>query len=264
MVDGEEYFRGLSVIAEEPSGRAHAWYVFFAAVSGRASRQTRSGWILQKWEGHPMFRRLPSRSPVRYSIRQMQSGNYRHDQGEVTKLLVALSEGNHEALDKLFPIVYGALQRVAHRQLLSERRDHTLNTTALVHEVYLKLVKLDRVQWKGRAHFFALAAQAMRLILVDYARQHRAAKRGSGAPHLSLDEIVVMTPSHAEELLSLDTALQSLEAINERHARVVECRFFGGMGVKETAAVLGISSATVKRDWTMARAWLNRELSMAD
>ncbi len=187
-----------------------------------------------------------------------------HDQGEVTKLLVALSEGNHEALDKLFPIVYGALQRVAHRQLLSERRDHTLNTTALVHEVYLKLVKLDRVQWKGRAHFFALAAQAMRLILVDYARQHRAAKRGSGAPHLSLDEIVVMTPSHAEELLSLDTALQSLEAINERHARVVECRFFGGMGVKETAAVLGISSATVKRDWTMARAWLNRELSMAD
>ncbi len=156
------------------------------------------------------------------------------------------------------------LQRVAHRQLLSERRDHTLNTTALVHEVYLKLVKLDRVQWKGRAHFFALAAQAMRLILVDYARQHRAAKRGSGAPHLSLDEIVVMTPLHTEELLSLDTALRSLEAINERHARVVECRFFGGMGVKETAVVLGISSATVKRDWTMARAWLNRELSMAD
>jgi RNA polymerase sigma factor (TIGR02999 family) len=183
---------------------------------------------------------------------------------DVSKLLVALTEGDRGALDELFPIVYESLRRVAHRQLMDERPDHTLNTTALVHEAYLKLVKLPRVQWKGRAHFFALAAQAMRNILVDYARLHRAAKRGGGEPRLSLDGVVAMTPARAGDLLALDAALTQLEALNARHARVVECRFFGGMGVKETAAVLGTSPATVKRDWVMARAWLNRALSNGD
>ena len=181
-------------------------------------------------------------------------------QGEVTKLLIASTEGDREAVDQLFPIVYDELQRIAHRRLRHERPDHTLGTTALVHEAYLKLVDLDQIQYKGRSHFFAVAAQAMRNILVTYAHRRNAQKRGGGQPALLLDEVNVMTPGYAAELLSLNEALKRLEAINARYGRVVECRFFGGMTVEETAEALGVSPATVKRDWTMARAWLHREL----
>ena len=184
-----------------------------------------------------------------------------NDQREVTKLLLVLTEGDREALDQLFPLVYDELRRIAHRRLRHERPDHTLNTTALVHEAYLKLVDLDQIQYKGRAHFFAVAAQAMRNILVSYAHRRNTQKRGGGQPALSLDEVNVMAPEYAAELLSLNEALKRLEAINARLGRVVECRFFSGMTVEETAEALEVSPATVKRDWTMARAWLLRELN---
>jgi RNA polymerase sigma factor (TIGR02999 family) len=182
------------------------------------------------------------------------------DQGDVTRLLRAFTKGDGAALDHLFPIVYDELRSIAHRRLMHERRGHTLNTTALVHEAYLKLVDLDQIRYQGRAHFFAVAAHAMRNILVSYAHRRNRKKRGGGRMPIPLDEVDVMTPAYASDLLSLNDALKQLEAVNERHGRVVECRFFGGMSVEETAEALDISPATVKRDWTMARAWLLREL----
>ena len=180
--------------------------------------------------------------------------------GKVTQLLNASADGDREAFDQLFPIVYSGLRRIAHRRMQGERSDHTLNTTALVHEAYLKLVDLDRIQYKGRAHFFAVAAQAMRNILVSYAYRRKTAKRGGDQAKLPLDDVVVMTEERAEEVLALDEALQRLKHLNERGHQVVECRFFGGMSIEETAIALDISPATVKRDWNLARAWLNREL----
>ena len=165
------------------------------------------------------------------------------------------------ALDDMVPLVYAELRQIAHRQLYSERPDHTLNTTALVHEAYLKLSGLDRMQWKSRAHFFAIAAQAMRYILVNYAVRRTAAKRGGNQVVLPLDEAGQIAADSVEDLLALHEALKRLEALGERPCRVVECRFFGGMTVEETAEALDISPATVKRDWQAARAWLNRELS---
>ena len=179
---------------------------------------------------------------------------------EVTRLLQALGEGRQEAFDELFPQVLDALRRIAHRQLRHERDDHTLNTTALVHEAYLKLVRLDRIRWQNRAQFFALAAQAMRRVLVTYAERRRARKRGGGAERVPLDEEALMTDRQSEELLALDEALTRLRALSERQHAVVECRFFSGLSIEETAAALGVAAATVKRDWTLARAWLNREL----
>jgi len=163
-------------------------------------------------------------------------------------------------LDDVFPAVYEELRRVAHRHLRGERTEHTLGTTALVHEAYLELAKLDHIRWPGRAYMLAAASRAMRRILVDYAVARRAQKRGGGVGAEPLDDAVVMAVSRGEELLALDEALDRLVNANERCARVVECRFFGGMSVEETAEALGTSAATVKRDWTMARAWLNREL----
>jgi RNA polymerase sigma factor (TIGR02999 family) len=181
---------------------------------------------------------------------------------EISNLLIAWNEGDRAALDRLFPIVYRELRRIAHRQLRGERAGHTLSTTALVHEAYFKLVQLDRIQWQNRAQFFAIAARAMRRILVDYALARRRKKRGGGQPALSLDDVIVMVNTQADELLAVDQALQRLEAIDARHARVVECRVFAGLSVEETAEALDISPATVKRDWALARAWLNRELSV--
>jgi RNA polymerase sigma-70 factor, ECF subfamily len=182
---------------------------------------------------------------------------------DVTRLLVELTDGNEQALDRLFPLVYDHLRNVAQGELRRERSDHTLNATALVHEAYLKLVQLDRITWEGRAHFYGAAAQAMRRILISYARMKKAEKRGSGADHVPIDDVVVAARSRPAELVALDEALTRLEAMNERQARVVECRYFAGMSVEETAEVLNTSPATVKRDWAVARAFLNRELGSA-
>ncbi len=182
-------------------------------------------------------------------------------QGEVTRLLAELTRGGRDALDQLMPLVYEELRRVAHRRLENERSDHTFATTDLVHEAYLKLIGLDRIEWQSRVQFFAVAAQAMRRILVDYAARRTAQKRGGGRQKVSLDEIQLPVEESAEGVLALDDALQRLAAIDERHSRVVECRYFAGMSIEETAEALGVSPATVKRDWTLARAWLHRELS---
>jgi len=165
-------------------------------------------------------------------------------------------------MDDLLPLVYGELKRIAARQLSRERPDHTLSTTALVHEAWLELSSLDRIKWQNRSHYLALAAQAMRRVLIDHAVAKRAQKRGGGQHAEPLDDdALVLVERRAEELLDLNTALDRLGTLDQRQMRVVECRFFGGMSVEETAEALHLSPATVKRDWMLARAWLNRELS---
>ena len=165
-------------------------------------------------------------------------------------------------MDDLFTLVYAELRRIAARQLRTERAGHTLCTTALVNEAWMELAKLNRIQWQSRSHFLALAAQAMRRVLIDYAIARRTLKRGGGRAIESIEEdALLVVRESADEFIALDDALQRLMALNERHARIVECRFYGGMSVEETADALDISPATVKRDWTLARAWLNRELA---
>jgi RNA polymerase sigma factor (TIGR02999 family) len=186
------------------------------------------------------------------------------EQADVTELLLAAADGDSSALERLMPVVYTELQRLAHRRLGAERTDHTLSTTALVHEAYLKLMKLDRLNWQNRAQFMAIASRLMRQILVDYARRRRTDRRGGGRLPVELNAAegeASTSAEPAEEVLALHQALRDLEEINHRHARIVECRFFGGMSIAETAEALAMSPATVKRDWVMARAWLNRELS---
>lgn len=183
------------------------------------------------------------------------------DSRDITQALADLTAGDREALDRLLPVVYNHLRGIAQRELRRERPDHTLNATALVHEAYLRLVQLDRIDWEGRAHFFGAAARAMRRILISYARMKKADKRGSGAAHLNLDDVIVVARERPDRLLALDEALERLSEINQRQASIVECRYFAGMAVEETGAALGISPATVKRDWALARAWLNRELA---
>jgi RNA polymerase sigma-70 factor, ECF subfamily len=179
----------------------------------------------------------------------------------VTALLEQFAGGDAEALDRLFPLVYEELRRVAHRQMHAERSGHTLDTTALVHEAYMKLVRHPpRVQWQSRIHFFAIAARAMRQILVNHAKSRSRAKRGGDATLISLEEAVTRPEERPEELIALDEALRRLEAIDERQSRVVELRYFGGLTIEETAQVLSISVVTVKRDWATARAWLYREV----
>ena len=184
------------------------------------------------------------------------------ERADITGFLRELSQGRPGALDRLIPIVYDNLRRIAHGQLRGERPDHTLNTTALVNEAYLKLVNVRQVEWRDRAHFFAVAARLMRRILIDYARARQREKRGGDAVQVPLSDAhdVPLGPA-ADDLLALDDALARLEAQSERQCRVVECRCFAGMTLEETAAALGISVVTVKRDWTFSRAWLNRELA---
>jgi RNA polymerase sigma factor (TIGR02999 family) len=166
------------------------------------------------------------------------------------------------ALDDLFAAVYATLHRLAHRQLQHEAAGHTLGTTGLVHEAWLELARLEHIRWPSRAYVLASASRAMRRILIDHAVARRAQKRGGGVVADTLDDdAVAMAMSRSEALLELDEALERLSAVHERYGRVVECRFFGGMSVEETAEALGTSPATVKRDWTYARAWLNRELA---
>ena len=180
---------------------------------------------------------------------------------EITRALQAAGGDAGAALERLLPAIYEELRGIAKRELRAERPEHTLTPTALVHEVYLKLVKLERVSFESRAHFFGACAQEMRRILISWARKRQADRRGSGAEHVPLDNAVIVAQTRPADLISLDEALTRLALLDARQARVVECRFFAGMDVEETAAVLGISPATVKRDWTAARAWLNRELA---
>ena len=180
---------------------------------------------------------------------------------QVTQLLVEWSNGDQEALEQLTPLVYGELRRLAGRYLRKERPDHTLQATALVHEAYLRLIDQRNVRWQNRAHFFGVAAQMIRRILVDHARSRHAAKRGAMAPKLSLDEAIALPDRKEFDLVALDDALNSLAKIDPQQARIVELRFFTGLTVEETAEVLSISPATVKRDWVTAKAWLYRDIS---
>jgi len=182
--------------------------------------------------------------------------------GEVTRLLQDCSDGNRDALDKLLPLVYNELRRLAHSYLSHERPDHTLQTTALVHEAYLKLIDQRSVNWQNRAQFFAISAQAMRRILLDNARRHTAAKRGSGGQKISLDDVATLSVDSANEsLIALDLALQKLETIDAAQSEIVELRYFGGLTIEETAAVLKISPSSVQREWTVARAWLYKAIT---
>ena len=183
------------------------------------------------------------------------------DKREITALLVDWQKGDQAALEELLPLVYDELRRVASAYMRRERPDHTLQTTALVHEAYLRLVRRKDVKWQTRAHFFAVAAQVMRHILVDYARGARRAKRGSGIPPMELSEVAVLSEDRAEELLAVNSALENLSTIDPRKSRVFEMRYFGGMSVEEAAEALNVSPATVARDWRMAIAWLRREIS---
>lgn len=180
---------------------------------------------------------------------------------EVTGLLRAWSAGDPEALEKLTPLVYHELHRAARRYMAGERPSHTLQATALINEVYLRLIDAKRMNWQNRAHFFAICAQLMRRILTDFARSRRYQKRGGGAAHMPLDEELVVGLQADRELVELDDALNKLALLDERKSRVVELRFFGGLDVKETARVLNVSSDTVMRDWRLAKVWLVRELS---
>lgn len=182
----------------------------------------------------------------------------------VTEMLAQWSDsGNREALDNLMPIVYEELRRQAARYLQRERGDHTLQTTALVHEAYVRLIDQVNVRWQNRAHFYAIAAEMMRRILVDHARRRHAAKRGGDAVKVTLDEAVNAAGERDLDLIAVDEALTKLAALDQQQARVVEMRFFGGLNVDETAEVLGISERTVKRDWSVAKAWIRRELRVA-
>ena len=183
----------------------------------------------------------------------------RSSEDRVEELLRGVRAGDRAAFDELFPLIYDTLRGIAHRKLAGERAGDALRTTELVHEAYLKLVRLNRIEWQGRAHFLAIAAQSMRNILVNYALHRKAAKRGGGADR-PLDEALAVAEAPAADLLALHAALERLERLDARQSRVIECRFFAGMSIEETAEALGVSPASVKRDWALARAWLNREL----
>jgi RNA polymerase sigma-70 factor (ECF subfamily) len=179
----------------------------------------------------------------------------------VTQLLIGLSKGDREALDALLPVVYEELRKQAARYLRRERPGHTLQTTALIHEAYLKLIDQKNVHWQNRAHFFGIAAQLMRRILVDHARTKKRAKRGGSDIRVSFNEANAVGPGRDLDIVALDEALARLSEIDEQQSKIVELRFFSGLTVDETAEVLAISPATVKRDWSMAKAWLHREIS---
>ncbi len=179
---------------------------------------------------------------------------------EVTQLLLAWSSGDREALDRLMPLVYEELRRLAGHYLVGERRGHTLQATALVNEAYLQLVDSGAREWQNRAHFFGVAAQMMRRVLVDHARSHNSLKRGGEVQRVTFDEGALVSAERLAEIVALDEALGALASFDERKCRVVELRFFGGLSIEETAAALQVSPGTVMRDWTLAKAWLQREI----
>jgi RNA polymerase sigma-70 factor, ECF subfamily len=179
---------------------------------------------------------------------------------EITGLLLQWSNGDKAALDQLIPLVYPELRRMARRYMGRENCEHTLQTSALINEAYLRLVDQSAVEWKDRTHFFAVSAQVMRHILIDHARRYRSGKRGAGAAHIALDDGGVILENRASELVALDAALDRLAGFDPRKSRIVELRFFGGLTVEETAEVLKLSPITIKREWRAARAWLFREM----
>ena len=181
-------------------------------------------------------------------------------EADVTALLIEMAKGNQAAQEKLVPLVYDELKKLARRYMRRERADHTLQTTALVHEAYLKLVRQESPNWQGRAQFFGIAAQLMRRILIDHARRHLREKRGGTQVVLPLDEAFAFSPEHSEDLLKLDEALDRLSKLDPRQSRIVELRFFGGLSVEETSKFLSVSPITVKRDWAVAKVWLYGEL----
>ena len=184
-----------------------------------------------------------------------------HPPHEITQLLAEWSDGNQSALDELYPLVYNELHKLARRYMSRERKGHTLQTTALINEAYVRLVDQRNVHWTNRSHFFAISAQIMRRILIDHARRHAYAKRGGGARQVSLEEAATVTSNPGSELIRLDEALKSLAARDPRRCRVVELRYFGGLNNEEIAGVLHVSENTVTRDWNMARAWLYQQLA---
>lgn len=194
--------------------------------------------------------------PACSQVSNLQRGN----SNQVTELLVRWRGGDKAALDDLLPLVYSELRRIARHYLNQERSDHTLQSTALVHEAYVRLAKQQLPEWQNRAHFFAVAAQLMRQILVDHARGHRASKRGGDAYKIALNEAEERAQPVDVDIVALDDALKTLADLDVQQSRVVELKFFGGLSIEETAEVLGISASTVKRDWITARAWLHREL----
>ena len=181
---------------------------------------------------------------------------------QITQLLVAWGDGDEAALESLTPLVYEELHRIAHRYMNHERAGHTLQTSALVNEAYLRLIDWKDVHWQNRAHFFGVAAQLMRRILVDFARTRGYAKRGGGALAVTLNDAMVVSNERGADLVALDEALNSLAALDPRQSKVVELRFFGGLSIEEVAEVLKVSPGTVRRDWSLARAWLHRELTV--
>ncbi|MGA2427720.1 MAG: sigma-70 family RNA polymerase sigma factor [Candidatus Acidiferrum sp.] len=191
----------------------------------------------------------------------MHRSSDRQSTGEVTELLKAWSGGEKAALEKLSPLVERELHRLAHQYMAREKPGHTLQTTALVNEVYLRLVNVPEVSWQDRAHFFAISARMMRRILTDFARSRKYLKRGGGAVQVSLDEALVVSSGRPRDIVALDDALSQLAVLYARQSQVVELRFYGGLGVEETAEVLKISPETVKRDWKFARAWLLHEMN---
>jgi RNA polymerase sigma factor (TIGR02999 family) len=180
---------------------------------------------------------------------------------EITRLLQAWGSGDESALDRLMPLVYNELRRLAHRYMAAEQPGHTLQTTAVVHEVYLRLVDVDNVGWQNRAHFYAICARLMRRILIDFARSRNYQKRGGQIPHIELEEAATVSAVVGSEILAVDEALKQLAKLDQRKSEVVELRFFGGLTVEEVAAALKVSPETVLRDWKLAKAWLLRELS---
>ena|ERR1700674_5823976 len=183
------------------------------------------------------------------------------DADKVTRLLLEWSNGNQQALEEMLPLIYDELRHLAHNFLYRERPGHTLQTTALVHEAYLKLIDQRDARWQNRAHFFAIAAQAMRRILIDSARKHVAEKRGGGGEKLSLAEVAAISLEPDVNLLALDEALNALAEIDPQQSRIIELRYFGGLTIEEAAEVMKLSPATIKREWTMARAWLHQALT---
>lgn len=197
---------------------------------------------------------------VLYNVRS-EGPVARPESKDVTTLLLEWGGGKRQALDELMPLVYDQLHLLAARQLRRERPNHTLHSTALVHEAYLKLIDQSRVQWKDRDHFFAVASQAIRRILVTYARSRNASKRGGGNTLLAFDESIALPGRRDIDLIRLDDALESLAQLDSQQARIVELRFFGGLSIEGTAKILEISTSTVNREWSLARAWLHREIS---
>ena len=179
---------------------------------------------------------------------------------QVTQLLIAWGNGDQSARDELMPLVYEELHRLAHRYMNHERTGHTLETSALVNEAFLKLVDQKHVHWQNRAHFFGIAARMMRRILVDYARSRQYAKRGGGAQQVSFDDVLIVAKERVQEVVALDDALKDLAQFDQRKSQIVELRFFGGLSIEETAELLKVSPGTVTRDWTLAKAWLRKQI----